>query len=155
MKQETINALLEQLHIENNNIARLLGFIDKPGALEVLLGTDDKPSFVEGGSIKIYGVEHFNISNIEYNPIYNKITCVGQKYNTIYLQHPFTDETDIQLLRDKVSKMTWDEASNYRKSSTGSQQGHFTFAGMKRIPIKLTFSLEEFKKNYSSISKPS
>jgi len=155
MKQETINALLEQLHIENNNIARLLGFIDKPGALEVLLGTDDKPSFVEGGSIKTYGVEYINISNIEYNPIYNKITCVGQKYNTIYLQHPFTDETDIQLLRDKVSKMTWDEAFNYRKASTGSQQGHFTFAELKRIPEKLAFSLEEFKKNYSSISKPS
>mgnify|MGYP003637633037 CR=1 FL=1 len=106
---KVIKLALQNKSITEENIIKLVSFLSSNqqfSAVEILNGVDEAPEIpLPTQVIRLYSND-CKVIKAYWNPLMGEVICEFRYYNTIRVEHPFTDETDIQLMKEKFFACT-------------------------------------------------
>lgn len=100
-----VKLALENKEISEGNIIKLVLLLNEEAqvqAAEILNGVDKSPELPSPKDIvKVYS-NWVKITDFWWNPLYQRVDFTYKQYDTIFKSHPYKDDDDILLLKEKV-----------------------------------------------------
>jgi len=119
-----IKLALENKEISEGNIIKLVLLLNEEAqvqAAEILNGVDKSPELPSPKDIvKIYS-NWVKITDFWWNPLYQRVDFTFKQYDTITKEHPYTEDVDILLLKEKVFACTSKEQAERVVSVGGNE----------------------------------